>query len=338
MDKITQLTNTLGRGEIPDRHRVKDVFGDIMSGRVTTEDLKAFLLMLKDKETPEIISGAAQAMREKMIKVDVRDCPDEVVLDTCGTGGNSLSTFNISTAAAFVVSACGIKVAKHGNRAVSSRFGSADVLGELGLNLGHPPDKVCEIIRRIGIGFLFAPLYHPAMKYAACARKELAIRTIFNILGPLCNPAGADTQVLGVYDRRLLSLVSQALADLGCRRAFVVYSPQGLDEVSVEGPTMIADLHRGKIRNYSLEPKDFGIDSLPLSAIAPGDGAQENARMILDALNGKDKARADAVVINAALGIVAAGKADDFRQAVSLARQAISCGGALNKLNALIDG
>lgn len=337
MSNITDLTHGLNRGILPDKKQTKDAFGEIMSGKVATEDLKKFILALKDRETPEIIAGAASVMREKMIRINVRASPSEAVLDTCGTGGSIFHTFNISTAAAFVIAGCGIKIAKHGNRAVSSQFGSADVLKELGLNLDVLPQRVEEIIKEIGIGFLFAPLYHPAMKYAAEARKQLSVRTIFNILGPLCNPAGADVQIIGVYEEKLTRIIVEALDKLGTRRAFVVYSPCGLDEVSIEGKTRVAELKNAKINNYELSPADFGIDEAPISRLSPGRDAKENADIILSILQGEESPRADSVLLNAALGIVAAGKTDDFKEAINIAQESIASGGALKKLKRLID-
>ncbi|MDP1852802.1 MAG: anthranilate phosphoribosyltransferase [Candidatus Omnitrophota bacterium] len=342
MDRILDITCSLTKGVLPSRSQIKYVFSDIMSGKVETEGLKKFLLALKDKETPEIIAGAAEAMREKMIRVNVRVSPDEIVLDTCGTGGSSFHTFNISTAAAFVIGGCGIKVAKHGNRAVSSQFGSADVLKELGLNLETPPRRVEEIIKEIGIGFLFAPMYHPAMKYAVQARKELATRTIFNILGPLCNPAGADVQVIGVYEEKLTEIMAKALGELESRRAFILYSEKGLDELSIEGKTKVVELIDKKIShplrqiqiNY-LRPQDFGLSEGNLSGLLPGKDAKENAKIILNILNGEKSSRADAVLINAALGIVAVGVSDNFKDAVKIARESIFSGNAFKKFEAL---
>lgn len=343
MPKITDLTQILNQGKLPDKNQVQDVFADIMSGRVETEDLKKFLLALKDRETPEIIAGAASAMRDKMVKINVRTSPEEVVLDTCGTGGGSFHTFNISTASAFVIAGCGIKVAKHGNRAVSSQFGSADVLKELGLNLDLPPQKVEVIIKEIGIGFLFAPLYHPAMKYAAEARKELATRTIFNILGPLCNPAGADVQTIGVYEEKFTEVLARALGELGLRRAFVINSENRLDEFSVEGRTKVVELIDKKISpkdrkiqvNY-LRPQDFGLSESSLSGLAPGKDAKENAKIILDILKGEKSSRVDSVLLNAALGIFAAGRTDNLKEGVELARESIVSQRALKKLESLI--
>lgn len=344
MDKIVDITGSLNRGVLPSGRQIKDVFSDIMSGNVETEDLKKFLLALKDKETPEIIAGAAGAMRDKMVKINVRTSPDEVVLDTCGTGGGSVHTFNISTAAAFVIAACNIKVAKHGNRAVTSKFGSADVLKELGLNLETPPEKVEAIIKEIGIGFLFAPLYHPAMKYAAEARKQIASRTIFNILGPLCNPAGADVQIIGVYEEKFTEVLARALGELGLRRAFVINSENGLDEFSIEGRTKVVELIDKKLNpgvrkiqaNY-LRPQDFGIKEAKAAELVPGEDAKGNAQIILDILKGEKSSRTDAVLLNAGLGIFAAGSTDNLKEAAAIARESVLSGNALKKLESLIE-
>lgn len=337
MKDINGLTDFLNNGNTLNTNQTKNVFCDIMSDRIKTEDLKNFLLALKGKETPDTITGAAIAMRNVMEKIDVRNYPEEIVLDTCGTGGTDYYTFNISTAAAFVIAGCGIKVAKHGNRAVSSRFGSSDVLRELGLNLNLSPLKVCEIIKEIGIGFLFAPLYHPAMKYVAQAREDIAQKTIFNIIGPLCNPAGANVQVVGVYEETLLNIIIKVLNNLGAKHAFTVYSPKGLDEVSIEGKTTIVKLEEGKISPLcQINPLDFGIKESSLKEIAPGKNSEENAKIILDILNGEKSARTDIVLINSALGIVATGKTDDLKEATSIARESILSGKALKKLNSLI--
>ncbi|PIQ88855.1 MAG: anthranilate phosphoribosyltransferase [Candidatus Omnitrophica bacterium CG11_big_fil_rev_8_21_14_0_20_42_13] len=338
MNKISELTDFLNKGGIADKNQIQEAFDGIMSGKVETEDLKKFLLALKDRETPEIIAGAASSMRQAMIKINVRDYPEEIVLDTCGTGGSLFHTFNISTVAAFVIAGCGIKVAKHGNRAVSSKFGSADVLKELGLNLEISPKKVEEIIKEIGIGFMFAPLYHPAMKYAAQARKEIAARTIFNILGPLCNPAGADTQIVGVYEERLSDIIARALGELGSKRAFVIYSARGLDEVSIEGQTSVVELKEGNVNPAcQVSPSDFGVNEAGLGNITPGNNSSENAKIILDILKGEESHRRDAVLINAALGIVAAGKTGDFKQAKGIGEESLASGNALKKLELLIE-
>lgn len=337
MSNVSELTDFFNKGNVVSKAQIQDAFSDIMSGKVQTGDLKVFLLALKDKETPDIIAGAASVMRDKMVKIDVRAYPDEVVLDTCGTGGTSFHTFNISTAVAFVIAGCGIKVAKHGNRAVSSKFGSADVLKELGLNLEPAPERVAEIIKDIGIGFMFAPLYHPAMKHAVSARRELATRTIFNILGPLCNPAGADIQIIGVYEDRLIKILASALNNLGTKQAFVIYSPNGLDEVSIEGKTRVAELRLKNIRVYDVSALDFGINQAPLTDIAPGTDSQDNAKIILDILKGEESARTDTVLMNAALGIVAAGRTDDLKEATNIARESIASKKALKKLDSLIE-
>lgn len=338
MSNIKDMIIDLINGIIPGGNRIKNIFDDIMGGLIKTNELKEFLLALKGNETPEIITCAAKAMRNKMIKINVRSASNEIVLDNCGTGGSNFHTFNISTASAFVIAGCGIKVAKHGNRAVSSQFGSSDVLGELGLNLNLSPEKVCEIIKKIGIGFLFAPLYHPAMKHVAQARKELAQKTVFNILGPLCNPAGANVQIIGVFNKRLVAILAEVLNNLGAKHAFIIYSPAGLDEVSIKGETIVVELKEGKMRPLMrITPINFGIKEAPLAAITPGKNSKENAKIIFNVLKGEKSAKTDTVLINAALGIVAAGKTDNLKEATEIARESITSGRAFEKLKKLVE-
>ncbi len=338
MKNIKDVTIDLINGSIPSLSGVKNIFNDIMDGLIKTNELKEFLLALKGNETPEIITCAVNAMRNKMIKINVRSNSNEIVLDNCGTGGSNFHTFNVSTVAAFVIAGCGIKVAKHGNRAVSSKFGSSDVLRELGLNLNLSPEKVCEIIKNISVGFLFAPLYHPAMKHVAQARKELAQKTIFNILGPLCNPAGVDVQIIGVFNKKLVAILVEVLNNLGAKHAFIIYSPAGLDEVSIKGETIVVELKEGKIFSPKpITPANFGIKEAPLAAIAPGKNSKENAKIILSILRGEKSARTDMALINAALGIVAAGKTDNLKEAIEIARESIASGRAFERLKKLIE-
>lgn len=316
---------------------MRELFSKIIAGKTEPEQAKNFLLSLRGKEDSEMIFEAAGALRSVMVKIDVRDYSDEVVLDNCGTGGSAVSTFNISTAAAFVIAGVGIKVAKHGNRGVSSRFGSSDVIQDLGINFFVSPERMEKIIKEVGIGFLFAPLYHPAMKHVAEIRREISGSTIFNILGPLCNPAGADVQVVGVSEERLLNIIPQALKSLGAKRAFVVFGMKGVDELSIEGETLIAELNNGEILPLrKSSPSNFGIRESPLGNILPGKNSKENSEIIMDVLRGKKSARADAVLINAALGIIAAGKASEPKIAAEIARDSILSGKALKKLENLI--
>jgi anthranilate phosphoribosyltransferase len=318
----------------------RGVFDEIMSGGATFAQIGAFITALRIKgETVDEITGAAKAMREKSIKIRVGkpavDIDEEAIVDTCGTGGSGMNTFNISTAAAFVVAGCALKVAKHGNRSASSQCGSADVLEALGVNLDVSPEIVEKCIREIGIGFLYAPLFHGAMKYAVGPRKEIGIRTIFNILGPLSNPANATSQVLGVYDGVLTEVIAGVLKKLGSRRAFVVYGMDKLDEITITGKTKITELNKGKIKTYYVTPEKFGLKRATLEKIKGGN-AKENAAILLFVLKGEKGPRRDIVLLNAAAALVAAFKAKDLKQGVKMAAESIDSGRALDKLNRLI--
>ena len=322
------------------------VFNEIMSGKATNAQIGSFVTALRMKgETVEEITGAVKVMRKKSLKVKVgpqqvdidRDdinIDKETILDTCGTGGSGTNTFNISTTVAFIIAACGIRVAKHGNRAASSRCGSADVLEELGVNLKVPVEMVEQCINEIGIGFLFAPLFHGAMKYAIEPRREIGIRTIFNILGPLSNPAGATKQVLGVYKKELVPMLAKVLRNLGCRRAFVVHGMDTLDEVTITGKTYVAELKNKKIRTFFVEPKDFGLKRSSLDNIKGG-SAKQNSKIVLDVLGGKKGPKRDVTLMNASAALVVSGKAKDFRSGVRMAALAIDSGSALEALNQL---
>ena len=322
------------------------VFNEIMSGKATNAQIGSFVTALRMKgETVEEITGAVKVMRKKSLKVKVgpqqvdidRDdinIDKETILDTCGTGGSGTNTFNISTTVAFIIAACGIRVAKHGNRAASSRCGSADVLEELGVNLKVPVEMVEQCINEIGIGFLFAPLFHGAMKYAIEPRREIGIRTIFNILGPLSNPAGATKQVLGVYKKELVPMLAKVLRNLGCRRAFVVHGMDTLDEVTITGKTYVAELKNKKIRTFFVEPKDFGLKRSSLDNIKGG-SAKQNSKIVLDVLGGKKGPKRDVTLMNASAALVVSGKAKDFRSGVKMAALAIDSGSALEALNQL---
>ena len=269
-----------------------------------------------------------------------RKHPDEVLVDTCGTGGDARGTFNISTAVAFVVAGAGVRVAKHGNRSTGSRCGSADVLEALGVKIELAPERVAESIEQIGIGFLYAPAMHAATRYAIPARRELRVRTVFNLLGPLTNPAGASAQIVGVYDASLTELVAQALGELGVQRALVVHGADGLDEISISGATSIAELRDGVVRSYTVVPEDFGLRRAPLEAIRGGD-AQHNAEIIHKVLGRSLLYREhgphrEIVLANAAGALVAAGRATDFLDGVRLATESIDCGAARAKLEALV--
>lgn len=307
---------------------------EIMEGIATPAQIAALITALRMKgETVEEVTGAARIMRQKASRVNA--CATTIV-DTCGTGGDSLGTFNISTTTAFVVAAAGIVVAKHGNRAVSSGCGSADVLEALGVNIGVGQEIVEECIQQIGIGFLFAPKLHGAMKYAIGPRREIGIRTIFNMLGPLTNPAGATAQLLGVYDPKLTEMFADVLKNMGTKRAFVVHGLDGLDEVTITGETRVAELKDGIVRTYNINPMDYFGRTDPLSAIRGGDPTV-NAQITRDVLSGENGACRNVVLINAALAIVAGEKAQNLKDGIKVAAECIDSGAAVKKLQSLIE-
>jgi len=305
----------------------------IFSGEITDSQIGAFMGALATKgETFEELAGAAQAMRRKAVRVEL---PASTVVDTCGTGGDGANTFNISTTTAFVVAACGVTVAKHGNRSVSSKCGSADLLEALGMNLNFEPEIVEEAISAIGIGFLFAPLFHGAMKYAINARKEIGLRSIFNMLGPLTNPAGSNCQLLGVYAPELTEMFAQALKMLGSKRAFVVHGHEGLDEISVCAPTRVSELKDGQIRTYDITPEQFFGEAADPGALVGG-APDENAAVTRKILEGEKGPRRNVVMLNASAALVAAGTAKDFKDGIQQAEGAVDSGAAAAKLEALI--
>ncbi|OPX19955.1 MAG: anthranilate phosphoribosyltransferase [Desulfobacca sp. 4484_104] len=319
----------------------------IMGGEATEAQIAAFITALRMKgETVAEITAAARVMRAKATPIPVGDhlvdldrdeinLDRETVVDTCGTGGDATQTFNVSTTTAFVVAGAGLKVAKHGNRAVSSRCGSADVIEALGINLALTPAQVAECIAEVGIGFLFAPALHGAMRYAIGPRREIGIRTIFNILGPLTNPARANIQVLGVYDPNLTEPLAQVLGNLGCRRAFVVYGEGSFDEFSITGPSRVSEFADGQVRTFSLAPEELGLKRARLEDIRGGDVLQ-NACIIRQVLAGEVGPRQDMVALNAAAALVAAGAAPDFTAGLAQSQEIIRSGRALAKLEALI--
>ncbi|MCX5686756.1 MAG: anthranilate phosphoribosyltransferase [Candidatus Omnitrophica bacterium] len=327
---------------------MRSAFDQIMSGGATAAQIGAFVTGLRMKgETVEEITGAAKVMREKSIHISAgRSVVDidrddinidaETIIDTCGTGGSGTNTFNISTTVAFVVAGCGLRVAKHGNRSASSRCGSADVLEALGVKLDVGADLVQRCILEIGIGFLYAPLFHNAMKYAITPRKEIGIRTIFNILGPLANPANATSQVVGVYDAGLTETLAKVLKNLGTKRAFVVYGMDALDEITITGKTKVSELKGGKIRTYFITPEQFGLKRSRLADIEGGN-AKENAEITLSVLKGERGPRRDVVLLNAAAALVCGSKAKNFKEGVKDAIASIDAGKALEKLLRLIE-
>lgn len=301
---------------------------DIMEGKATDAQIGAFLTALRMKgETVEEITGAAKVMREKVTGIKA----PAYTVDTCGTGGDMSHTFNISTTTALVVAACGVPVAKHGNRSVSSSCGSADVLEALGIKIDLEPRKVEKCLEQTGFGFMFAPLFHPAMKFAIGPRREMGIRTVFNILGPLTNPAGAERQVLGVFSGKLTEPLAKVLGNLGVKHAFVVHGEDGLDEITITDKTRVTELKNGNIDTYIISPEDFNFKKAEMGDLKGGD-ARENATVVTEILNGEIGPKRDIVLMNAAAALVAGEKAKDFKEAVSLASKAIDSGAAHKKL------
>jgi anthranilate phosphoribosyltransferase len=305
----------------------------IMAGEATDAQIACFLTALRLRgETPEVVAGAADAMREAFTPVA---SVDPGAVDTCGTGGDGLQTFNISTTAAFVTAGAGVHVAKHGNRGVSSRSGSADVLRELGVNLDIGPDQMAACLKEVGIAFLFAPALHPAMKHAIGPRREMGISTLFNILGPLSNPASTRRGVLGVFSPELVELVSEALAALKAEHMFVVHGEDGLDELSITGPSLVAEVANGTVTRSAVHPEQFGLPLASLNDIRGGDPA-ENAEMTRSILKGETGAKRDIVVLNAGAAICAGGKAKTIGEGVEKAQASLDSGAALAKLEGLI--
>ncbi len=306
---------------------------EIFSGNITDAQIGAFMAALATKgETFEELAGAAKAMRKKAIRIQTSA---STVVDTCGTGGDGAQTFNISTTTAFVVAGCDVTVAKHGNRSVSSKCGSADLLEALGVKLDTDPEIVEEAVREIGIGFLFAPIFHGAMRYAAKARKEVGLRSIFNMLGPLTNPAAANCQLLGVYASELTEMFAQALRLLGAKRALVVHGHDGLDEISVCAPTRISELQDGLIRTYDITPEQFFGKPAKPEDLTGGDPS-ENAEITRKIIKGEKGPRRDVVVLNASAALMSAGVAADFQEGIRLAEASIDNGSAAKKMEGLI--
>lgn len=313
-------------------NEMREAFEEIMLGKASSEDITRFLKALREKgETADEITGAAKVMIEKSARVDA----GADLIDTCGTGGSGINTFNISTTVAFVVAGCGVRIAKHGNRSASNQCGSADVLEALGVRLDVSAEKVRKAILGIGIGFIYAPGFHSAMKYAIKPRKEAGGRTIFNIIGPLSNPARPMGQIVGVYDEKLTEVLAQVLKNLGSKRAFVVCGMDKLDEITITGKTKITELKDGNIKTYYVTPEDFGIKTARLEDIKGG-LAKENAEITLSVLKGEIGARRDIVLLNAAAALVVASKAKDLQEGIKKAENSIDSGKAMEKLKQLI--
>jgi anthranilate phosphoribosyltransferase len=312
----------------------RDVMMEIMEGQATPAQIGAFLVALRMKgETTDEIAGCAQAMRENAVAVKPKR---DALVDTCGTGGDGGGTFNISTTVAFVAAGAGLAVAKHGNRSVSSRCGSADLLQALGVNVQFSAEQAARCIDEVGIGFLFAPLFHPAMKHALPPRQEIGLRTIFNLLGPLSNPAGATRQLVGVYDPNLTETVAEVLLALGGEHAFVVHGADGLDELSVTGPNRVSQLRDGHVETFSIDPRELGLPQARLSDLSGGN-AEENAATTTALLKGEKGPKRDVILLNAAAALVAGGKAESLGDGLELAAEAVDSGAALGKLNELVE-
>jgi anthranilate phosphoribosyltransferase len=345
LDALQRLAN---HGQSLDRAEARDVMAEVLTGKCTDAQIAALLIALRMKgETVEEIVGFAEAIRAAAAPLPIergdalavsgtgRDAlADESLVDTSGTGGDASGTFNISTATALVAAGAGVRVAKHGNRSISSKCGSADVVEALGVNIQLSPERAAECLRKVGICFLYAPNLHPAMKQVQGVRRELKMRTMFNLLGPLTNPARASGQVVGVYSLDLVEKLAEALSMLGVRRALVVHGLDGLDEITITGATRVAEARDGTVRSYEIDPEDFGMKRATLQDIAGGD-ATENAAIIRAVLSGEKSARRDVVVLNAAAALVAAGKGNHITEAIPLAAKSIDSGAAARKLEAL---
>lgn len=344
---IREMIQEVVNGKDLSEEEMISVMEEIMEGKATDAQIGAFITALRMKgETIAEITGAAKVMRAKATPIRIQNnavsidrdeinVDRETIVDTCGTGGDGTSTFNVSTTTAFVAAGGGLKVAKHGNRSVSSQCGSADVLEALGVNLDVGPEVVEESIRTIGIGFLFAPKLHRAMKYAIGPRREVGIRSIFNVLGPLTNPAKANVQVLGVYESRLTSVMAEVLQRLGSTSALVVFGEGSYDEISIAGPTQVSELRDGAISNYSIEPEDFGMTRANISDIRGGD-AEQNAAIVREILAGRPGPKRDMVLLNAGATFYVARKAQDIREGINMAAESIDSGMAAQKLEQLI--
>jgi anthranilate phosphoribosyltransferase len=351
---LEALHRIVNHRESLSRAEARSVMGEVLAGKCTDAQISALLVGLHMKgETVEEIVGFAEAIRaaatpvpvHKNSLLDASGTGRESLVDTCGTGGDAAGTFNISTATAFVVAGAGVRVAKHGNRSstpkvneqgMSAKCGAADVMEALGVNIQLSPALIGKCLDEVGIAFLFAPSIHSAAKHVQNARRQTKLRTVFNLLGPLTNPAGASAQVVGVYALDLVEKVAEALSMLGTHRAFVVHGLDGLDEITITGPTRVAEVREGSVKSYEVTPEEFGMSRAPLDSISGGADAAENALIIRKVLDGKKSARHDIVLMNAAAALVAAGKAEQLRQGVQLAAKSVDSGAAAKKLEALV--
>jgi len=326
---IKEAISKIVSGKSLTEQEAEGVMREIMQGEATDAQIACYLTALRFKgETVEEITGSARVMREKAVPIKL-DAKYQV--DTCGTGGDMSHTFNISTTVAFVVAGAGVAVAKHGNRSVSSKSGSADVLQALGVNIEIPSSRIEECLKEVGIAFLFAPMMHQAMKYAIGPRREIGIRTLFNILGPLTNPAKVTSQIMGVYAAELTSPLAQALGNLGAKHAFVVHGMDGLDEITITDKTKVSEFVNGKVKDYFIHPSDFGLAVGKKDDLKGGE-AKENAAITIEVLQGRKGPRRDIVLLNAAAGLAASGKARDFMEGIKVAAESVDSGAAMKKL------
>jgi anthranilate phosphoribosyltransferase len=329
---IQEIIEKLAKKEDLSATQMQQAMEEIMAGRAQTQDIVSFLTALSNKgETVEELTAAVKVMRHHVTGINTKH---KVILDTCGTGGDRKGTFNVSTIVAFVASGAGITVAKHGNRSVSSSCGSADILEALDININMSKEKIEKCLDGIGIAFLFAPTLHPAMKYAMSARKQIGKRTMFNILGPLSNPAGATHQLVGVFDAYWTGVLAEVFLHLGTQHALVVHGQDGLDEITTTTKTYVSEAYKGRVDNYEINPEDFGIQKSKLEDLLGGDAAL-NAKILMDILNGKPGAKRDIVVLNAAAAIYAADKAGSIKEGIKFSAESIDSGEALKKLELL---
>ena len=332
---MRSVLQKLSEGEDLSAEEVYQSLKEIVDGNATDAQIGAFIMGTKMKgESVEEIEGAGRFFRERATRVEVSN-PEDLV-DTCGTGGDKSGTFNVSTVTAFVLAGAGIRVAKHGNRSVSSKCGSADFLEQAGAKIDLPADKVAKLIEEIGIGFMFAPLFHPAMKRVIGPRREVGVRSIFNLIGPLSNPAGAKRQILGVFSSALVDKIAHVLKKLGILRAFVVHGKDGIDEVSISSATLVGEVDKGEVKIYEFIPEDLGIERRDLGDICITD-PEESFRMGFSVLEGEEGTHRDIVLLNATFGILASGKTDDRKTALEMAKESIDSGKAKKKLEEFID-
>ncbi|RMH80796.1 MAG: anthranilate phosphoribosyltransferase [Acidobacteria bacterium] len=332
---MKEVLKKLSEFENLTKEQIRQVLEDMVEGRATDAQIGAFIIAMKMKgETPEEIEGAASFFRERATKVEVENRED--LVDTCGTGGDMSETFNVSTVVSFVLAGAGVRVAKHGNRSVSSKSGSADLLEHLGAKIDLGPSQVKRMIEELGIGFMFAPMFHPAMKRVIGPRKEVGIRSIFNLLGPLSNPAGAKRQLLGVFSDGLVEKVAFALKGMGIKRAFVVHGKDGLDEVSISAPTRIAELKNSEVFIYEFHPEEIGFKTYPIDYIKAS-SVDESAKMAVSVLKGEVSPAYYMVLLNSMFGLLVSGITEDRREALEIAKESIHSGKAYEKLQKFIE-